>query len=50
MAMSSRFQFNREKLRRDDVFLWNHEDESRTWVAPSLETYIEWRLAGKLSQ
>ena len=38
------------EIRRNDVFLWNHEDDSRTWVAPSLETYIEWRLAGKLSQ
>lgn len=44
------FPIQSGEIRRDDVFLWNHEDDSRTWVAPSLETYVEWRLAGKLSQ
>jgi len=44
------FPIQSGEIRRDDVFLWNHEDDSRTWVAPSLEAYIEWRLAGKPSQ
>ncbi|NBI56074.1 SMI1/KNR4 family protein [Photobacterium alginatilyticum] len=35
-------------IRRDDVFVWNHEDDSRSWVAPSLEKYIEWQLNGKI--
>ncbi|MGW6571802.1 SMI1/KNR4 family protein [Streptomyces sp. NPDC054945] len=33
---------------RPDVFVWNHEDDSRTWVAPSLATYLERRLTGKI--
>jgi hypothetical protein len=30
------------------VFVWNHEDDSRTWVAPSLRVYLEWWLTGKI--
>ncbi|MFI7012147.1 SMI1/KNR4 family protein [Streptomyces sp. NPDC050145] len=25
---------------RDDVFVWDHETDSRTWVAPSLDRYL----------
>ncbi|MFE1951029.1 SMI1/KNR4 family protein [Streptomyces sp. NPDC059524] len=25
---------------RDDVFVWDHETDSRTWVAPSLARYL----------
>lgn len=26
-----------------DIYAWNHEDDSRTWVAPDLETFVrEW--------
>ncbi|MFD4937455.1 SMI1/KNR4 family protein [Streptomyces virginiae] len=35
------------RIDRPDVFVWNHEDDSRTWVAPRLATYLEWRLTGK---
>ena len=35
-------------IRRKDVFVWNHEDDSRIWGAPSLELYLEWWLTGKL--
>jgi hypothetical protein len=24
--------------------VWDHEQDSRTWVAPSLRTYLEWWL------
>lgn len=34
---------------RPDIFAWDHENDSRTWVAPSLRLYIEWWLSGKLS-
>ncbi|HET6503325.1 MAG TPA: SMI1/KNR4 family protein [Amycolatopsis sp.] len=37
------------KVRRPDVFVWNHEDDSRTWVAPNLATYLEWRLTGQIT-
>ncbi|MEU9440876.1 SMI1/KNR4 family protein [Streptomyces sp. NPDC048304] len=36
------------RIDRPDVFAWNHEDDSRTWVAPSLAKYIEWRLTGQI--
>jgi hypothetical protein len=34
--------------RRDDVFAWDHESDSRRWVAPSLENYLRWWLEGRL--
>ncbi len=36
------------EIRRTDVFAWNHEDDSRIWVAPNLQTYIEWWLTGRI--
>jgi hypothetical protein len=33
---------------RTDVFAWDHESDSRTWVAPSLATYLDWWLDGRL--
>ncbi len=33
-------------IRRPDVYVWNHEDDSRSWVAPSLIKYLEWWLTG----
>ena len=34
--------------RRDEVFVWNHEDDSRRWVAGSLDQYLQWWLDGTL--
>lgn len=34
---------------RDDVFVWNHETDSRTWVAPNLATYLDWWLTGRIT-
>jgi hypothetical protein len=31
-----------------DVFAWNHENDSRTWCAPSLKTFIQWWHEGKV--
>lgn len=42
------FAIQKGKTRRPDVFVWNHEDDSRTWGAPSLQRYLEWWLTGKL--
>lgn len=36
------------KVWRRDIFVWNHENDSRNWVAPSLEKYLEWWVSGKL--
>jgi hypothetical protein len=35
-------------IHRCDVFAWNHEDDSRNWVAPSLKTFLEWWSSGKI--
>jgi len=35
-------------IRRPDVFLWDHEQDSRSWVAPSLRSYLEWWLTGRI--
>jgi hypothetical protein len=34
---------------RRDAFVWNHEDDSRTWAAPDLSKYLEWWLGGRLT-
>lgn len=36
------------KIQRKDVYAWNHEDDSRMWVAASLEIYIEKALTGDI--
>ena len=33
---------------RDHVFAWNHEDDSRNWVAPGLAEYLTWWLDGRI--
>ena len=30
------------------LFLWNQENDSRTWTAPSLRHYLEGWLGGRL--
>jgi hypothetical protein len=35
-------------IKRTDVFLWNQENDSRTWTAPSLRHYLEGWLSGRL--
>lgn len=36
------------KIRKPDIYVWNHEDDSRSWIAPSLEIYFDWWMNGKL--
>jgi hypothetical protein len=36
------------EIRKPDIFVWNHENDSRQWVAPTLDVYIEWWLGNKL--
>jgi hypothetical protein len=43
------FSILRGGVTRSDIFVWNHEDDSRSWIAPSLETFYEWWLTGKIS-
>jgi len=40
-------------IRRDNwshpgIFRWDHEDDSRNWEAPDLQTWIEWLFAEKI--
>lgn len=35
-------------INRPDIFLWNHEMDSRSWIAPSLKLYFEWLLSGRI--
>ncbi|MBY0241221.1 MAG: SMI1/KNR4 family protein [Burkholderiaceae bacterium] len=35
-------------VRRNDIFVWNHEDDSRTWIASSLKHFIEGWLSGRI--
>jgi len=37
------------QVRRPDVFVWNHEDDSRTWVAGGLRSFVEGWINGKIS-
>lgn len=34
---------------RSDVYAWDHEDDSRRWIAKDLRTYIDGWLAGKIT-
>ena len=34
-------------VHHSNIYRWDHEDDSRTWVAPSLNKYIEWCLGDK---
>ncbi len=36
-------------VERDDVFVWDHETDSRTWGAPDVATYLRWWLEGRLT-
>ena len=36
------------RVDRPDILAWDHEDDSRTWVAPSLKTFIVWWCEGRI--
>lgn len=42
------FVVTNNRITRPDIFCWEHETDSRVWIAPSLEKYIEWRLGTPL--
>lgn len=37
-----------DAVRGAEIYVWNHEDDSRTWAAPGLATFFEWWSTGKL--
>lgn len=36
-------------IQRDDIYVWNHEDDSRTWIASSLEDFIKGWITSEIS-
>jgi hypothetical protein len=36
------------EVRRNDIFVWNHEDDSRTWVAANLRALLDGWISGKI--
>lgn len=37
------------KIIKDDIYVWNHEDDSRTWISSSLSSFIKGWLNGTIS-
>jgi hypothetical protein len=37
------------KIHRKDIFIWNHENDSREWAARNLDIFLDWVLTGKIS-
>lgn len=35
-------------IEKNYIYVWNHEDDSRTWVAASLKHFIEGWITGKI--
>jgi hypothetical protein len=42
------FSVQSNQIRKPDTYAWNHENDSRVWVASSLRQYIEWWATGKI--
>ncbi|WP_043932566.1 SMI1/KNR4 family protein [Bacillus sp. EB01] len=36
-------------IEKNDIYVWNHEDDSRTWVAASLKHFIKGWIKGEIS-
>lgn len=36
-------------IQTEDIYVWNHEDVSRTWVASSLEEFIKGWITSEIS-
>ncbi|PUB03968.1 SMI1/KNR4 family protein [Paenisporosarcina sp. OV554] len=36
-------------IQKDDIYVWNHEDDSRTWIASSLEDFIKGWITSEIS-
>jgi hypothetical protein len=42
------FAFLSPPVDRDDIFAWDHEDDTRKWVAARLEMYLRWWIGGQI--
>ena len=43
------FKIMNGHVQTEDVFVWEHETDSRKWVASSLETFLKGWITGELS-
>lgn len=43
------FPIIKSEIWKDDVYVWNHEDDSRTWVASSLKGFLKAWLSDEIS-
>ena len=37
------------EVRMPDIFAWDHENDSRYWIAPDLRRFIEWWAEGRIA-
>lgn len=42
------YSIQKNRINKTDIFTWNHEDDSRIWVAPNLEIFVKWWVNGKI--
>lgn len=42
------FEMQDGVLEKPDVYFWNHEDDTREWLAPGLKAFIEGWLTGSI--
>lgn len=43
------FAILNESFQKDDIYVWNHEDDSRIGVASSLEDFVKGWITGEIS-
>ncbi|GAF66904.1 ABC transporter substrate-binding protein [Bacillus sp. TS-2] len=36
-------------IERNDIYVWNHEDDSRMWISASLKDFIKGWLTGEIA-
>ncbi|MBU0975536.1 MAG: SMI1/KNR4 family protein [Patescibacteria group bacterium] len=36
------------EISKTGVYVWDHENDSRTWIAPSIQKLLEWWIDGKI--
>ncbi|WP_144513897.1 SMI1/KNR4 family protein [Bacillus sp. FJAT-22090] len=36
-------------IQDDEIYAWNHEDDSRTWVSSSLENFVKGWISGEIT-
>lgn len=37
------------RIRDDEIYAWNHEDDSRTWISSSIESFVKGWITGEIT-